>query len=70
MNISNTGALKILDPVKWERNVKMAMKQAAGRIRDAAEILGVCERQLYRWLKEPQFANVERAGNGKHRKVA
>ncbi len=61
--ISETGALKILDPAKWEALVRREMKRADGRIPVAAEALGVSVRQLHRWLSELQ--GVERAPPGR-----
>jgi ActR/RegA family two-component response regulator len=65
--ITPAGALRIVDPVKWARAVKKAMRDADGRVPDAAKALGVSRRQLYRWLMEPAFADVERAPVGHHR---
>lgn len=65
--ISPLGALRILDPEKWERAVRKAMVDADGRIPDAAEALGVSLRQMYRWLADERFAGLERAPVGEHR---
>jgi DNA-binding NtrC family response regulator len=64
---SPLGALRILDPDKWERTIRKAMKDAKGRIPDAAETLGIGVRQLFRLLTDPRLSNVERAPPGTHR---
>jgi transcriptional regulator with PAS, ATPase and Fis domain len=65
--ITPAGALRIVDPAKWARAVKQAMRAAGGRVPEAAKALGVSRRQLYRWLMEPAFADVARAPVGLHR---
>jgi len=60
-------ALRIVDRDRWAREIKRAMKAADGRIPDAAEALGVHERSLYRWLDEPDFADVPRVAVGVRR---
>jgi transcriptional regulator of acetoin/glycerol metabolism len=61
------GALKIVQPEKWARELRKAMKAAEGRIPDAAAALGVHERTLYRWLDEPEFKDVDRVAVGTRR---
>jgi ActR/RegA family two-component response regulator len=65
--ITPAGALRIVDSAKWVRLVKRAMREAGGRVPDAARALGVSRRQMYRWLMEPAFAAVARAPVGHHR---
>jgi transposase len=68
--LSELGALRVLDPEKWARKVRGAMRKSSGRVPDAAIELGVSVRQLYRWLGAKGedgvalFENVERAGPG------
>lgn len=40
-------------PWEWAKRVRAAMRQARGRIPDAAAALGVHEHTLYRWLDTP-----------------
>jgi ActR/RegA family two-component response regulator len=60
-------ALRVVDRDKWVREIKRAMKAAGGRIPDAAEALGIHERSLYRYLDEPDFADVTRVAVGSRR---
>lgn len=62
--MSKMGALKIADPPKWKKAVLKAMEECGGRIPDAATKLDVSGRQLFRWLMEPEFKNVDRVGVG------
>jgi DNA-binding NtrC family response regulator len=64
---SPLGALRILDPDKWARTIRKAMRDADGRIPDAAETLGIGMRQLYRLLADPRLADVVRAPASVHR---
>jgi hypothetical protein len=61
--ITPTGALRIVDPAKWEALVRREMKRADGRIPAAAEALGVSGRQLRRWLDE--LPDIDRAPPGR-----
>lgn len=45
--------MRSLMPWEWAKRVRAAMQQARGRIPDAAALLGVHERTLYRWLETP-----------------
>lgn len=65
--LSPLGALRVLDAEKWARTVRKAMRDADGRIPDAAEGLGVSIRQLFRWLGDPLLADVKRAPPSVHR---
>jgi hypothetical protein len=58
------GALKVVDPTAWQKEIKKAMKNSKGRVKAAAESLGVSDRQLFRWLADPVFTNVVRAPIG------
>jgi ActR/RegA family two-component response regulator len=63
--ITPLGALKIVDPGEWERQIRAAMNHNDGRVREAAADLGVHSRTLWRWLQEPAFRNLERAPTGR-----
>jgi DNA-binding NtrC family response regulator len=63
--ISQLGAMKVLKPEEWERQIREAMLATDGRIAEAAEVLGVSTRQLYRWLSEATFDDVSRAPQGR-----
>lgn len=65
--LTTLGALRRVDPDKWERTVRRAMKSHDGRVEDAAEDLGVSTRTLYSWLRDERFADVPRAPSGVHR---
>jgi ActR/RegA family two-component response regulator len=60
-------ALRVVDRERWAKEIKRAMKAAGGRIPDAAEALGIHERSLYRYLDEPDFADVPRVAVGVRR---
>lgn len=62
--LSRLGALRLVDARLWKREIREAMKQSNGRVSDAAEILQVSERQLFRWLAEPELQGIERAEYG------
>jgi hypothetical protein len=65
--LTRLSALRAIDPIAWERQIKSAMLETNGRISDAAEILEVSERSLFRWLAESMFKDVERAPSGVQR---
>lgn len=44
--------LRGVDRAAWVARVREAMRDAGGRIPDAAAALGVHERTLYRWLDD------------------
>lgn len=61
-------AMRLVQPEAWVAMVKAAMLEAKGHVTDAAEILGISERQLYRWMKEEKhglLSGVERAPRGR-----
>lgn len=62
--LSPLGALRVVDPEKWSRAVRKAMRDAQGRVPTAAESLGVSPRQLFRWLDDPLLHGIERAAQG------
>lgn len=45
------GALRVSDPQEWERRIREAMDAADGDVEEAAKIIGVSRRHLYRWLE-------------------
>lgn len=47
---SYIGALKVVDPARFEREVRSALRKADGKMEVAAEILDVTPRTLFRWL--------------------
>lgn len=61
------GALRVVDPAQWEREIRRAMSRAEGRIPDAAFHLGIHRRTLFRWLQEPRLADVPRVAHGEPR---
>ncbi len=65
--LTRTGALRMVDPTAWVREVRGAMRAAEGRIPDAAKELGVSMRQLFRWLDDPALRDVPRAPPALHR---
>jgi hypothetical protein len=65
--LSPLGALRVVDPAKWAREVKKAMRAAGGRVPDAAEALDVSTRTLFRWLDDNLLEDVERAEASLHR---
>ncbi len=65
--LSPLGALRLVDPEKWSREVRKAMRAAGGRVPDAAETLGVSKRTLFRWLDDPLLEDVQRAAPSLHR---
>lgn len=65
--ISPIGGLRFWKPEEWEKTIRSAMAKADGRVEEAAKALGVSTRQLFRWLKEPTFADMPRAPVGLHR---
>ena len=65
--ISRLGALRIVNPKRWAKTVRKAMREADGHIPDAAAALDVSVRQLFRWLEDPLLACAKRAPSGTHR---
>lgn len=63
-NLSRLGALRMLDPIAWEQEIKRAMAKADGRVPEAAAILDIGEHRLYVILRDPRFAAVKRAPAG------
>lgn len=49
------------------RVIKSTMRLTGGQIPEAAALLHVHQRSLYRWLAHPDFSDVPRAPPGKHR---
>lgn len=67
MSITTMGALRAGDRPAWVKAVKTAMREARGGIPEAAAKLGVGVRSLFRWLSEPEFADVKKAPAGLRR---
>lgn len=59
--LSPIGALRLADPDKWAATVRDVMARTDGRIPEAAQELGISERQLFRWLDDPLLEGIERA---------
>ena len=59
------GALRVLDPDEWARQVRKAMADADGAVAMAAYVLDVSPRTLFRWLSEPELADVPRRPPGR-----
>jgi len=57
--ISAMGALKIVDPSKFEATLRREMKRSDGYLAPCAEAMGVSKRQLARWLDE--YPDIPRA---------
>lgn len=51
--------MRRVNPRRWAERVRAAMRDAHGRIPDAAATLGVHERTLYRWLHTPDPETAE-----------
>lgn len=64
VRMSKLGALRYLNPEEWERTIRKAMESSDGRVPEAAENLGVSSKQLWRMLKDPRLADIERARTG------
>lgn len=62
--MTQVGAMKIADRTEWKKQIRVAMKDADGRVADAAKSLGVSERQLFRWLAEDDMKTIPRAEFG------
>jgi hypothetical protein len=65
--LSELGALRVLDPDKWVAKVRRAMRDAEGRIPDAAAALQISPRQLFRWLDDKRLGDVKRVSIGRRR---
>lgn len=65
--LSKIGALKLIDKKAWKAEIERVMLETKGRIPEAAVILEISMRQLFRWLALKELAHVYRAGNGEHR---
>jgi len=65
--LSGLGALSVFNPDAAEALVRSAMASADNRVPDAAESLGISARQLYRYLRDPKYADLERQPRGEHR---
>jgi Meiotically up-regulated gene 113 len=63
-NLSPLGLLRLNDPDAWERRVRAALTEAAGSPTDAARILGISRPQMFRWMRDERFQNVDRAPPG------
>lgn len=48
-------AMRIADPQKWRGYVLAALKKTNGDVRAGAIELGVSERTLHRWVREPSL---------------
>ena len=64
-NISDLLETRIKDPLDWRNDISNAMAKSDGRVPDAAKVLGVSGRTLYRNLEEPELDNVDRAPMGR-----
>jgi transposase-like protein len=62
--MSRIGALKFIDPQKWRSEIARAMKEAGGRVGDAAKSLEISSRQLFRWLALDELRDIPRVENG------
>ncbi len=65
--LSPLGGLKAYDPDAWAKKIRAAMKDADGRVPDAAEALEISVRQLFRWLEDPLLKGAKRAPPSVHR---
>lgn len=64
-NITDLLATRIKDPLDWRNQIANAMAKADGRVPDAAKLLGVSVRTLYRTLENPEFVHLDRAPMGR-----
>lgn len=69
MSLTPLGLLRLSARPAWARRVREAMQASGGRIPDAAEALEVSMRTLFRWLDEPDLADVPRVANGAKRQA-
>lgn len=60
-------AMRTIQPLAFAAEIERAMSAAHGRIPDAAAILRVSERQLYRWFEQEKdlLARIPRAHRGR-----
>lgn len=52
--ITPIGALRFAKPDEWARAVKRAIRDAGGRLDEAAEALEISRRTLRRWISEDE----------------
>ena len=64
-NISPMGGLRAYKPDQWEKAVRDALRRTANNIAEAAKILGIGRVQMFRWLRDPRFADLERPKAGR-----
>lgn len=57
------GALRLVDPARFEKELRRALRASGGHLAPAAEAIGVSTRQLARWLAE--LPDVPRAAPGR-----
>lgn len=62
--ISRLGGLRAYDPDAWELEVRAALEAAGNRVGEAAKILEISRVQMFRWMKDPRFADVPRLPPG------
>jgi hypothetical protein len=65
--ITPFGALKFTNVDAWEKAIRRAMAKAGGRVPEAAAILDISMRRLYRILVDKRFSDIERAPMGRPR---
>jgi len=57
---TDTGAIRQLNPEKFKTQVRAAVKDAGGDVKDAAKEMGVAKRTMYHYLEdEPGLGNVK-----------
>lgn len=62
--LTELGAMKVLDPIGWERTIRATLKKYENNISRTAEEFGLSLRQMFRILSDPRFDDVERVNPG------
>jgi len=64
-NAGPLGALRMVAPEEWERQIRDAMSKHEGRPDEVCAELGVSRSALYRHLRDPRLKDIERAPLGR-----
>lgn len=63
-NRTDLGLKRFYDHKGWEAEIREALRQAGNRISEAAKLLGISRPQMFRWMLDPCFADIERPKPG------
>ena len=66
-HLTELGSRRLFQFDEFKMIIREVMASADGRIMEAAEMLEVSPRQLFRWLADPRLKDIERAPMGKPR---